>query len=378
MRVLHVSSDYTLGGASRYLLTLLAQPAFAGVDVTLACPEGGRLAREAERLGIPLATFPQKDRSFDAGLVLNLATMIRRRRFDIVHSHASLSARLAARLAGCSRIVVTRHTIGGEPTENPLKRRLAAAAQARLASRFIAISEAIRRRLLDEGVPDYRIETIHNGVDIGLVEREASGLDVRAEFDAIPGGTPSAIIGTVGRLSPEKGQEFLVRAFAAILPEYPGALLVVVGQGNERERLERLAEDLGIAGRVVFTGYRENASAYVDAFDVFVMPSISEGLGLALLEAMTLRKPVVATYTGGIPEVVEDGVNGLLARPGDAGSLAFAIARLLKDRLLAARLAGAGRRTVEERFDARIMAEKTVNLYRRLLAEHPGPVGGVI
>ncbi|MGE5484559.1 MAG: glycosyltransferase [Ignavibacteriales bacterium] len=376
MKVLQVSSDYTSGGASRYLLTLLSQPAFRDIDVTVACPDGGNLALEVKRLGIPLVTFPQKDRSFDARLVFELAALIRRGRFDVVHSHASVSSRLAARLSGRRNIVVTRHTIGGELSPNPLKRALTAVAQVSLASRFIAISQAIRQRLLDEGVPGHRIETIHNGVDITLVEREASTLDVRRELGAICRGS-SPVIGTLGRLSPEKGHEFLVKAFAAVLREFPGAILVVVGQGDERGRLERLAGELGVAEHVVFTGYRENAAAYVNAFDVFVMPSLSEGLGLAMLEAMTLRKPVIATNTGGIPEVVAHGVNGLLVPPGDPAALSLAIAGLLRDGSLAAGLAAAGRKTVEDRFDAQSMADKTVDVYRRLLDEECGGPRGV-
>lgn len=353
------------------MLTLLSQPAFRGIDVTVACPAGGMLALEVGRLGIPLVTFPQKDRSFDPRLVYELAALIRRRGFDVVHSHASISSRLAARLSGHCNIVVTRHTIGGELSNNPLKRALVAAAQVSLASRFIAISGAIRQRLLDEGVPGHRIETIHNGVDITLIEREASVLDIPLELEAACHGS-SPVIGTLGRLSPEKGHEFLVRAFAAVLREFPRAILVVVGQGDERDRLERLAVELGVKEDVVFAGYRDNASACVNAFDLFVMPSLSEGLGLAMLEAMALRKPVIATNTGGIPEVVTDRVNGLLVPPGDPQALSRAIVEILRDRSLAARLAGAGRKTVEDRFDARSMADRTVGVYRSLLEDRIG------
>lgn len=371
MRVLHVSSDYTPGGATRYLLTLLSQPVFSGADVTVACPMGGGLAHAVERLGIPLVTFQRGDRSFDAGLVLQLARLISSRRFDVVHSHASASSRLAARITGCRNTVVTRHTIGGDLPRSPIRRAFTSIAQVSLASRFIAISRAISRRLLDEGVPGSRIETIYNGVDIPLIEREALVLDVRPDIDSmvrdstVRGASP--IIGTLGRLSPEKGHEFLVRAFADVLTEFPGAALVIVGQGGERDKLARLAGELGIAERVLFTGYRENSSAYLKAFDVFAMPSLSEGLGLAMLEAMTLRKPVIASNTGGIPEVIEDGANGLLVPPADAVALSRGIASLLKNPSLSANLASAGRKTVEERFSARTMAERTLSVYHRLL-----------
>ncbi|MCR4398000.1 MAG: glycosyltransferase [Firmicutes bacterium] len=371
MRVLHVSSDYTLGGAGRHLLTLLRQPEFRGLDVAVACPEGGCLAREIRRMGVPFTPLEPRDRSFDIGAVSRLVALIRERRFDIVHSHASASARVAARLCAHPRIVVTRHTIGRYPPPRGARKALAAAAQTLLATRFIAVSHAVRQRLLDEGIPARMIETIHNGIDVADVRREA----------AVPGPAggprrPRLTIGSLGRLVPEKGHDILVRAFAEVSSSVPEAVLVLVGDGPERPRLERLAHEMGLSGRVVFAGYQDNALARVDSFDIFAMPSLSEGLGLALLEAMALGKPVVAARTGGIPEIVTDGENGVLVPPGDAPALARALLGLLRDPRRAERLAAAGLDTVQARFNARTMAEKTVALYRRLLAARPGVGGG--
>lgn len=371
MKVLHVSSDYTLGGASRYLLTLLSQPAFQDIDVVLACPEGGPLAEKAARRGIPLFLFDRGDRSFDPRLILSLARLIRSSRFDIIHSHASLSARIAAKLAGNRRIVSTRHTIGMSPPPAGLKLQVTGAAQRLLASRFIAISGAVRERLLEEGVPASRIDTIHNGVDVETIE-EAAAQSTGRVSDA----PDTRVVGTLGRLSPEKGHENLVRCFPRVLECVPEATLVVAGHGPERARLEVVARRAGISSKVAFTGYQENAPLCLKAFDVFVMPSLSEGLGLALLEAMALGRPVVATAAGGIPEIVTSEVNGLLVPPDDTEGLASAIVRLLSDPALAARLGQAGRNTVVERFSARSMAEKTVAVYRRLLDEVQRPVGG--
>ncbi|NPV69673.1 MAG: glycosyltransferase [Firmicutes bacterium] len=378
MRVLHVSSDYTLGGASRYLLTLFKQPAFSSIDATVACPEGGPLWDELRGLGVKVDGFPQRDRSLDPALTFRLLGLIRKNRFDIVHTHASLSARVASRLARGPNIVVTRHTLlpPAIPPRSPLghvrravKCAIVGTTQALLADRFIAVSEAVRHALLAEGIPEDMIETIHNGVDVAELEREAGrggGLSTIAGMAGPAWAPGSPVVGTVGRLSHEKGHEIFVRAAPHVLSAVPSALFVIVGHGGERERLEVLARGLGVAGRFVFAGYQDNATSWMSAFDVFVMPSLGEGLGIALLEAMALRKPVVASNTGGIPEVVQDGANGLLVSPGDPLHLAVAVTRLLRDGPLATRIAAAGRESVLERFSAAAMAERTAAVYTRL------------
>ena len=380
MRVLHVSSDYTIGGASRYILTLLKQPEYSSaVDAAVACPEGGPLWAELKNMGGEVTGFPQRDRSLDPALVLRLVGFIKRNRFDIVHTHASLSARLAARLSGGPRIVVTRHTLlpgRATATEGLLRHvswaarySIAGTAQALLADRFIAVSHAVRRSMLDDGIPESMIETIHTGVEVEALKREAEQLDGRSAVAAMagPAWEPGApVVGTVGRLSREKGHETLVRAAPHILSVVPNAVIVIVGQGEERARLEALARDLGVVGRVCFAGYQENAAAWLNAFDLFVMPSLGEALGIALLEAMALGKPIVASDTGGIPEVVRAGVNGVLVAPGDPLHLAAAVTGLLGDPESSSRMAAAGRRIVQESFTAAAMAKKVAAVYERV------------
>jgi len=373
-RVAHIISDLNIGGAGRYLLTLIRQSAFRDYDMTVLCPEGGALIEalrsESRSTGVRVCGLSVADRSFDMGLVSELYAHLRANRYDLVHTHASLAGRIAAASLGHRNIVLTRHSITwGEAASAPalrgLRRLVNRVVQTRLSAAFIAVSHAVRERLLEEGIPENRVYTIHNGVDIEEVEQEAACPD--SDITALRARLSNPVVGSLGRLSREKGHEVFVRAMPLVLTSVPQATFVIAGEGPEKPRLQSLARELGVEDKVTFTGYVSRAAAVMNVFDVFVMPSLSEGLGLAMLEAMVLRKPVVATRTGGIPEVIEDGSNGLLAAVGDPASLAECVVRLLQDSDLARRVSGEGRRTVETRFSASEMARKTAALYAALL-----------
>lgn len=373
MRILHVISDVNIGGAGRYLLTLLRQPAFqaGAADVDVACPAGGELERELRRLGIEPRTFPGGDRSLHPVLLPVLVRLIRFGRYDIVHTHASAVARAAARLAG-ARVVVTKHGLGdgGAPPSGLAgfpRRALNRLAALAAADRVIAVSAAVAGRLRDEGVPGERIVVIPNGVDVEELDRAVAASDshrVRAEL--APGSGP--LVGTVGRLALEKGQRHFLDAAAIIAAERPDVRYAIVGDGPLRQELAGQAVAAGIADRVVFCGYRPDAPRLVSCFDVFVLSSLTEGMSLALLEAMALARPVVATAVGGVPEAVSDGVNGRLVPPADPAAIAGTVRSLLADETLSRRLGEAARETVSSRFSAAVCARRVVEVYADLLA----------
>jgi glycosyltransferase involved in cell wall biosynthesis len=226
---------------------------------------------------------------------------------------------------------------------------------------IIAISRAVKISLMETGIPADMIKIIYNGIDLSGFNSIEPRL--KREF----GLTGSPVIGIVSRLVPEKGYEYALKAMPIVLKKFPGALMVIVGDGPLRKALEDLCRSLEISGHVDFLGYQDRVEGLTADFDVFLLPSISEGLGLSLLEAMALGKPVVATEVGGIPEVVKSGVNGLLVPPGDDRALAEATIKILSSRQMAFSLGQAAKNTVFDKFSAQYMAEKTMEIYDKIL-----------
>lgn len=367
MKVLHIIGDRDIGGAGRYLLTLVTQPAFRAFEVIVACPEGP-LAGELKKAGVQVLHFEGADLSFSIPLVFRLYRLIRMVRPDLVHTHASLAGRLAARLSGVRALVYTKHGLASSEeafVQVRGRRRLANALASRLLSdRIIAISRAVERELAAQGADPRRITVVYNGVDL---DGPATGVSVRPA--GIPEGDP--LVGMVGRLSPEKGYRYFLEAAALVRPRKPGARFVIVGGGPERGEIADKVRELGLDGVLLMTGFRADVGEIMGALDVLVLASTAEGLGLVILEAMAAGKPVVATRVGGIPEAVEDGVTGLLVPPGDPGAMAGAILALAADRARAAEMGRAGRKRVEEKFSGRAMAEETARIYREVLGRTP-------
>lgn len=220
---------------------------------------------------------------------------------------------------------------------------------------YVAVSAAVEAGLVAQGAPPDRIRTILNGVDVEAVRREA-------EEHANDAGDAVAQVVCVGRLMPVKGIEYLIRAAVHV----PDARFVIAGEGPLEPELRQLVDSLGLSERVRFAGYVSSAAAVLAAADVVAMPSLSEGLPLVAIEAGALGKPVVATRVGGIPEIVEDGVTGLLVPPEDPGALGTAIRRLLEDEGLRLRMGAAAAERVERHFDVHAMGDAYVGLVAEL------------
>jgi glycosyltransferase involved in cell wall biosynthesis len=229
---------------------------------------------------------------------------------------------------------------------------------------FICASEAIRQILVADGVPEDRTVTVHEGIDLERVEA-APAAKLHEEL-WLPHHAP--LVGNVAALVPHKGQRHLVEAAALVVRQVPDARFVIAGEGELRQALERQIREHHLEKHVLLAGFRPDVLSVHKAFDLFVMSSVTEGLGTSLLDAMACAKPVVATTAGGIPEVVADGETGLLVPPRDQHALAEAIVRLLNDAALRQRLGGAGLARVRERFSAERMVRETLGVYARLTA----------
>jgi L-malate glycosyltransferase len=227
---------------------------------------------------------------------------------------------------------------------------------------FICASEAIRQMLIGDGVPSARAVTVHEGIDIERVER-AEPANLHADF-WLPHQAP--IVGNVAALVPHKGQRHLIDAAKTVVQQVPDARFVIAGEGELRPALERQIKESHLEKHVLLAGFRPDVLSVHKAFDIFVMSSVTEGLGTSLLDAMAAGKPIVATRTGGIPEVVADGETGLLVAPRDHDALAEAVVCLLTDAELRRRMGEAGRARARALFSAEGMVQNTLHLYQRV------------
>ena len=350
MRVAHVHRIRGIGGSERHLLTLLpalaqrgVEPVFVGLDDPAWDPSDfyGALEVECVRIPAPHDLDP-----------LLLARLVRDLRADVVHTHlvhADVYGGLAAALRG-ARLVSTKHN------DDPFRLglfRYVELGLAQITSRIVTITEALRRFTIDQvGIPAEKVETIHYGLD---EPPRPWGENPRNDVPS-----DARVLLAIARLTEQKGVDVAVRALAS-LPD--DTVLVVLGEGPERETLEELARELGVASRVFLRGREPDVAAWLDRASVLVHPARWEGFGLGVLEAMLAGLPVVASNVSSLPELVVDGETGLLVRPDDPSALALGIARALEER---DRLGAAGRERARSEFSVARMADRTAELYARL------------
>jgi glycosyltransferase involved in cell wall biosynthesis len=298
----------------------------------------------------------------DLGKLAGLVRRLRRERVHVLHTHlfgSNTWGRLLGRLAGVPIIIAHEHWSSKAQKEIWVDRLLY-----RLSDRILVPSQASKRIVMAlEGIPARYIDVIYNGVDISRFCPDADRGAVRQELN-LP--EDAVVVGTVGRLSADKGgQDHLIRAVAGVRRAHPGVRLLIVGDGPLRPGLEALAAtELGEAAR--FTGQRADVARLLGALDVFVLPSLREALPIAVLEAMAMRLPAVATRVGGVPEVVEDGMTGFVVPPGDEVALRAALARLVDDPGLRDRLGAAGQARVHAHFTLQQMVRQVEHLYDAL------------
>ena len=388
--ILYVSdTGDKLGGAERSLLSLienLDQSRYAlyaflfedgqfarllrGAHVELTIARLGTIARTRNPLKLLLYCF------YLLHGVLRLAWLIRRRGIDVVHANKNtlaIYAVPAARLAGAASLWHVRN-----PARNFGR---IGAWLVRRCGRLVFVSESVAKPFR-EAFPDAagKMAIVAEGVEPSLYDAPAKGTDFRDAIRAQPG---ELLIGTVGRLTPWKGQDDFLRAAASLAARYPAARFLVVGDcvsspaersDDEayRERLHALAAELGIADRVRFLGWREDMPGVMNALDLFVLPSHDEPFGIVLVEAMAAARPVVATAAGGVPDIARDGQEALLVPPRDPDAMAAAIARLLDDPALAASLARAARERVTAEFPLWRHAARMREVYEQLVAATRG------
>lgn len=361
--IVHVLSSFGVGGQERVALDLAIGQRARGHTVSaisLAPGPDGPIADELSAAGIAVTRVP-KHGGLDPTLVPRLAYELRRRKADVVHTHNPLPliyGAPAARLIGAAAI----HTKHGRNPGGRGQRYLRRAA-AQLAHAFVAVSDTTADQAREQGdMPADRLHTIPNGIRL---DRYAPDPEARAATRVELGLGDAWVVGTVGRLDSYKNQAMLVRAMAPMLSSR--VRLVIVGDGDARGEVEAAIAALPEPRWVVMTGRRMDVPRLVHAFDVFALPSKTEGLPLVVPEAMSAGLPVIATAVGGIPSVVDEGVTGLLV-PVDDEALRAAIARLEGDRELARAMGQKAREVALARYSHDRMVDAYLDLYRRARA----------
>ena len=385
IRILRVIARLNMGGPAIHVSNLAAGLEPRGYETTLVA---GSLARGedsmaflAERLDIPVRTIPELQREVspidDARSVRRMREIIRELRPHILHTHtakAGAIARAAALVSGAARPAILVHTFHGHVLKgyfDPVRTAFFKEVErslARVTDALVAVSPEVRDELVAAGIaPREKFSVIRLGIPL---EERLGDATADLDYRRLYGISESAfVVGWVGRMTDVKDTDAVLEIVGAARDRGLDAVLVMVGDGPDRVRLEQLAHDIGIARSTFFVGYQPEVAGYYRLFDAFLLPSVNEGTPVSAIEALASGTPVVATRVGGVPDVVRDGEDGFLFEPGDTGGAAERLALLASDATLRSTLGASGRERVLRRYSVDRLVEDVDRLYRSLLSE---------
>lgn len=367
-RILYVITKSNWGGAQRYVYDLAVAAKARGHEVRVISGREGELTDRLREANVPVSPIPSMQRDVrlasDFKVFGEISALIREFEPDVVHGNSSKAGALVAlagRLRGVRRIIFTAH--GWAFNENrPRWQKIIIGfihyLTVVLSHTTICNSEATKRDIRWMPFVGRKLVVVHHGVHtFPLLSKN------EARQALAPTLTARTWIGTIAELHPIKGLDTLIQAVEHVLPDYGDVGLVIIGEGEERGYLEHLIKVEGLSEHAFLAGHVTNAPTHLSAFDLFVLPSRSESLGYVLLEAGMASVPAIGTTVGGIPEILEENVTGLLVPPNDAHALTNAIEKLLKDSSLRAKLGDALHQKVLKEFSPERMLEATFALY---------------
>ncbi|MDP4528121.1 glycosyltransferase [Alkalimonas delamerensis] len=361
-RVLHITYDMGIGGTEQVINQLIRGMDKSAVEHRICCIEGsvGAIgqALQSEGVGIEVLT---RQPGFDWALIKGIRQLIKAHRIDIVHCHQYTPWVYGwfAALGTKAKVIFTEH---GRffPDRHRRKAWLINKLMAATTAKITAISKATKAALVEyEFIPASKIEVIYNGIK-PLVSTEAGRAQARQELGIKP---EQRVIGTVARLDPIKNQAMMLEAFALLAPEFPDLVLLLVGDGPERHNLEQQAGRLNISDRVIFAGFKSPATDYMALMELFLLPSLSEGTSMTLLEAMSLGIPCVVSDVGGNPEVVQHEYCGLVLAQNTADTLKGSVVQLLANPAKHAQLGQGAQSAFEQQFSASACCTAFTALY---------------
>jgi len=385
--VLRVIARLNMGGPALHVSYLSAGLKRRGYDTTLVAGSLATgeesMAGVADDLGVPIVTVPDLHREIsplrDLRAVCHVAGLIRDLRPQILHTHtakAGTIGRLAATLAGDAAPPIVVHTFHGHVLRGyfgPVRStffRLLEHWLARRTTALVAVSPEVRDDLVALGIaPAEKFAVVRLGIElgdrVGDLDGSGQGLETRRLLGIAP---DRFVVGWIGRMTGVKRTDDVLLAVRRLCDRGVDAVLCMVGDGPDREAVERRARELGIVRSSLFLGYQEEVAPYYAAFDALILPSANEGTPVSAIEALAGGRPVVATRVGGVPDVVRDGVDGFLVKPGDVDAMAERLAILAADSDLRRRMGEAGSASVRERYAVDRLLDDMDQLYRRLLA----------
>lgn len=330
------------------------------------------LGNAAEQSGLDVEYLPMRMK-IDPLIVHRISRLVKQRKVRLVHAHGYKSNLIGLVAATISHVpvVTTNHLFPPMPLDNrrlQFYSRIDAGFTMKRLDRIVAVSDEIRSKLIGRGLDPARISVIKNGIDLDAFgpQEGFQSYNLRRSLNIDDG---RFVVGTLGRLTTQKGHAFLLEAAQRLLADGMPVTVLIAGDGFLRPRLEEQARDLGIADQVRFLGYRKDTAGLLRIMDVFVLPSIDEGLPMVMLEAMAARVPVLVTSVGDVPKVIRDNDSGLLVSPGDGALLARGIQRLFRDGTLRDRLADNAFRIVSRFHSKEAMCAGYLSLYDACIAE---------
>jgi len=368
VKLLYIIGDLGYGGAEKHLTHVLRELDKSKYQPFVACfRKKGQYLPEIEKLNIPVINLGVGRIYNLKGIIkiFSISSFINKNKINIVQSYlygANFFGAISARIAGVPAITSNRNVTSLLSKKQMLLHKAAN----KLATVITAVSEEVRRSDIEQGTPPDKIVTIYNGVEI---QKAKISIDkVLAQKIELGLDPDCAVIGTVANLHLRKDHRNLLHAATRVVSIIPKVQFLLVGNGHLREELEKLTEDLNLKNKVIFAGHRSDVPELLSLMDIFVLPSLTEGMSNALLEAMAAELPCVATKVGGNPEVVQDGVTGFVVSPKDPESMAGAIIKLLQDKDLASKMGKSGQHEVMTNFTIDRMVSQLEQLYERLLS----------
>lgn len=370
IRIIYVDDVFDFGGGEKHLLSLIDSLDSSRYEISVACREGSLLSENVNSRGLKVVCIKFRNK-FDAlGLFLFYRTLVKNR-YDIVHLQDNRShwiGAIAAKMARVPILIATVHMVNILRREDPsdftvFLLKIADRIWSSMVDSIITVSESNRVALIEEKISDKKIKVIYNGVE--PITPDPVKVETLKKECGIGG--DDIVIGTVSRLSPQKGLEYLVAAAYELINNGKNVCFVIVGDGPDSKKLALQVEKLNINNRIKFLGFKHNPMDYMAFFDIFVLPSIYEGLPIAIIEAISLSIPVIASNVAGVPELVYNAKNGFLVTPKDVEGLVVAIEKLVSEKDVRHAMGQEGRRIYQEKFSLDQMVRKTEDLYKVFL-----------
>lgn len=366
INILHVITNLDVGGAENLILAMVKNMDRTRYNASICCiSHAGVLAAEFEKMGVRVLSLGlMKKKGWDGKIITAIEDVIKNEHIDVLHTHlyhANLFGSLAAKHCKTPSVMSIQNTY----SHHKLHRRILNWYVSRFVRTIIVGSEDIKRDVMkNDWVASSKITVIDNCVDLDVIKSKVSREEMREQL-SIPEG--AVVLGTIGRLEEQKGHRFLIQALKLLCESEIQFFLVLVGEGKKRDELERLVEELSLQERVMFLGTRTDIGDLLMAMDIFIMPSLWEGLSLSMLTAMAAEKPVIATNVGGVKKVLGDDEYGLVIESGKPEAIVYAIEKILNDKHAVKNKLVKAKALVYERYSAQSMVKSLEQIYSSMM-----------